>query len=35
MAAIKYDHITLTMLSFFIFSNVLPHDITKKSSKIL
>ena len=29
---IKYD-ITLTTLSFFIFSNVLPHDITKNAVK--
>ena len=30
--SIKYD-ITLTTLSFFIFSNVLPHDITKNPVK--
>ena len=32
ITSIKYD-ITLTTLSFFIFSNVLPHDITKNPVK--
>ena len=32
ITSIKYD-IALTTLSFFIFSNVLPHDITKNPVK--
>ena len=32
ITSIKFD-ITLTALSFFIFSNVLPHDITKNPVK--
>ena len=32
ITTIKYD-ITLTTLSFFIFSNVLPHDMTKNPVK--
>ena len=32
ITSIKYD-ITLTTLSFFIFSNVLPHEITKNPVK--
>ena len=32
ITSIKYD-ITLTTLSFFIFSNVLPNDITKNPVK--